>query len=71
MRDRAASFRETSIEAVRAYWDARPCNLRHSSKPLGERAYFDEVEARKYFVEPHIPPFVHARGIPQAPRGFG
>jgi len=24
---------------------------------VGTRAYFDEVEARKYFVEPHIPTF--------------
>ncbi len=45
------------IEAVRAYWDARPCNIRHSPKPVGTKEYFDEVEARKYFVEPHIPQF--------------
>jgi SAM-dependent methyltransferase len=45
------------IEAVRAYWDRRPCNLRHSTAPVGSRAYFDEVEARKYRVEPHIPGF--------------
>src|SRR5487761_1881276 len=45
------------IEAVEAYWDARPCNIRHSPKPLGSREYFDEVEARKHFVEPHIPGF--------------
>jgi 2-polyprenyl-3-methyl-5-hydroxy-6-metoxy-1,4-benzoquinol methylase len=46
-----------SIEDVRRYWDTRPCNIRHSSKPVGSREYFDEVEARKYFVEPHIPSF--------------
>ncbi len=45
------------IEQVREYWDSRPCNIRHSPKPLGTREYFDEVEARKYFVEPHIPAF--------------
>src|SRR6185295_5841870 len=50
-------FQEVSIETVRAYWNARPCNIRHSAKPVGERAYFDEVEARKYYVEPHIPGF--------------
>ena len=32
-----------------------PCNIRHSAKPVGTREYFDEVEQRKYFVEPHIP----------------
>src|SRR5688572_1518855 len=46
-----------SLEDVRRYWDARPCNLHHSRKPVGSKEYFDEVEARKYFVEPHIPGF--------------
>jgi 2-polyprenyl-3-methyl-5-hydroxy-6-metoxy-1,4-benzoquinol methylase len=46
-----------SIADVRRYWDARPCNIRHSPSPVGSREYFDEVEARKYFVEPHIPVF--------------
>lgn len=45
------------IDRVRQYWDRRPCNIRHSDKPVGSREYFDEVEARKYFVEPHIAPF--------------
>ena len=31
--------------------------MRHSPKPIGTREYFDEVERRKYFVEPHIPAF--------------
>jgi hypothetical protein len=42
---------------VRTFWDSRPCNIRHSSEPIGTKKYFDEVEARKYFVEPHIPLF--------------
>jgi ubiquinone/menaquinone biosynthesis C-methylase UbiE len=46
-----------SIEQVRGYWNRRPCNIRHSNKPIGSKEYFDEVEARKYFVEPHIPGF--------------
>lgn len=44
----------STIEEVKAYWDARPCNIRHSDKPVGTRKYFDEVERRKYVVEPHI-----------------
>lgn len=48
---------EPLIDRVREYWNARPCNVRHSSRPVGTRAYFDEVETRKYFVEPHIPRF--------------
>lgn len=46
-----------TIEDVRDYWNNRPCNIRHSQKEVGSKEYFDEVEARKYFVEPHIPVF--------------
>jgi SAM-dependent methyltransferase len=52
-----------SIEEVRRYWDARPCNLRHSDAPVGSRRYWDEVEARKYAVEPHIPAFADFDGV--------
>jgi SAM-dependent methyltransferase len=45
------------IDDVADYWNERPCNIRHSRKPVGSSEYFDEVEARKYFVEPHIPAF--------------
>jgi 2-polyprenyl-3-methyl-5-hydroxy-6-metoxy-1,4-benzoquinol methylase len=51
------SSTEKSIAEVQRYWDARPCNIRHSTKPVGSKEYFDEVEARKYLVEPHIPAF--------------
>lgn len=50
-------FEQVPIDKVREYWDRRPCNIRHSTKPPGSREYFDEVERRKYFVEPHIPGF--------------
>ncbi len=50
-------FKNVTIERVQAFWDARPCNIHHSPQEVGIRAYFDEVEARKYFVEPHIPVF--------------
>ena len=49
------AFDSVPIDQVRRYWDARPCNIRHSPAPIGSRQYFDEVTARKYFVEPHIP----------------
>jgi SAM-dependent methyltransferase len=45
------------LDRVREYWDRRPCNIRHSPLSIGTKEYFDEVEARKYFVEPHIPGF--------------
>jgi SAM-dependent methyltransferase len=51
------TFGDVSIDRVREYWNARPCNIRHSPKPIGTTEYFDDVERRKYFVEPHIPEF--------------
>ncbi len=45
------------IDAVKEYWDRQPCNIKHSSAPIGSKQYFDEVEERKYFVEPHIKEF--------------
>ena len=51
---KAIGFEQVEIERVKEYWDRRPCNIRHSTQPIGTKQYFDEVEARKYFVEPHI-----------------
>jgi ubiquinone/menaquinone biosynthesis C-methylase UbiE len=48
---------DSPIQKLQAYWDARPCNIRHSEKPIGGREYFDEVEKRKFFVEPHLVEF--------------
>ena len=50
-------FQKVSIIKVRDFWDSRPCNIRHSNAKIGSKKYFDEVEKRKYFVEPHIPKF--------------
>lgn len=50
-------FEDKSIQDVKKYWNDRPCNIRHSPKEIGSKEYFDEIEARKYFVEPHIPLF--------------
>ena len=55
--DADRAFAAVPIDRVREFWNARPCNIRHSPKPVGSREYFDEVEQRKYFVESHIPPF--------------
>jgi 2-polyprenyl-3-methyl-5-hydroxy-6-metoxy-1,4-benzoquinol methylase len=52
-----SSFADTSIQKVQEYWNDRPCNIRHSTAEIGTQQYFDEVEARKYFIEPHIPSF--------------
>lgn len=52
-----SNFADVSINQVKDYWNERPCNIRHSTAEVGTRTYFDQVEARKYFVEPHIPLF--------------
>src|SRR5690349_14429061 len=51
------AFQDVPIQSVRDYWNARPCNIRHSRAEVGTRAYLDQAEERKYFVEPHIPAF--------------
>ena len=43
-----------TVQDVKRYWDHRPCNVRHSPKAVGTPEFFEEVEKRKYFVEPHI-----------------
>ncbi|MEE9285667.1 MAG: class I SAM-dependent methyltransferase [Dehalococcoidia bacterium] len=55
--DQRDRFSRVSIDEVRRFWDARPCNIRGSPREVGSRAYFDDLEARKYYVEPHIPRF--------------
>jgi len=48
-----------NFEEIKKYWNKRPCNVRHSEKPIGTKEYFDEVEKKKYFVEYHIPKFAN------------
>ena len=47
------------MQQIIDYWNRRPCNIRHSDKAFLSKEYFDEVECRKYFVEPHIPKFAN------------
>lgn len=47
------------INVVKDFWNNSPCNIRHSKSPMGSEKYFNEVEQRKYFVEPHIPGFAN------------
>ena len=46
-----------TLEDVKKYWNDRPCNVRHSPKEIGTKEYYDEVEAKRYYAEPHIPDF--------------
>jgi SAM-dependent methyltransferase len=54
------------LDQVRQYWNSRPCNLKHSTSPIGTKEYFDEVEARRYTNEPHnyiFPEFSRWNGL--------
>jgi len=55
--EKTRDFKEVPITDVENYWNSRPCNLRHGQAPVGTKEYFDQVEFRKYKVEPHIPRF--------------
>jgi len=48
---------ESIKKSVQDFWNNRPCNIRHSKHTIGTKEYFDEVEQKKYLVEPHIPDF--------------
>jgi 2-polyprenyl-3-methyl-5-hydroxy-6-metoxy-1,4-benzoquinol methylase len=43
-----------TIEEVKKFWNDCPCNVRHSSKEIGTKEYFNEVERKKFTAEPHI-----------------
>ena len=56
-RDKEVATVQASVADVQTYWDRQPCNIRHGVAEPGTRQYFDQVETRKYRVEPHIPRF--------------
>jgi hypothetical protein len=47
----AQTFEQVPIDQVQEYWNRRPCNIRHSTKPVGTREYFDEVERSGFRVK--------------------
>lgn len=47
----------TTTKEIGEYWDARPCNVKHGTAPIGTSKWSEQVTRRKYFVEPHIPDF--------------
>jgi SAM-dependent methyltransferase len=47
-----------SIQDVHAFWNSRPCNVRHSSKSPESVEFFDEVATKRYRAEPHILSFM-------------
>ena len=57
MKSASEYFSPVPLDSVSAYWNRRPCNIRHSPRQLGTLEYFEDVRQRKYYVEPHIPAF--------------
>jgi len=52
-------------DRIKAYWNAQPCNIKHSDHAVGTEQYFDAVTAKRYRAEPHILDFAgfhHWRG---------
>jgi SAM-dependent methyltransferase len=47
------SVKRGTIDDVREFWNARPCNIRHSKSPVGTLAFFQEVSDKKFKVESH------------------
>jgi SAM-dependent methyltransferase len=42
-------------ELVRAFWDSQPCDSGLSTHENRSRAYFADIERRRYELQPHIP----------------
>lgn len=44
----------TVTEQVKEFWETLPCEAKHASSPEGTAEFFDEVERRRYELEPFI-----------------
>src|SRR5829696_3757817 len=50
---------------VQDFWNRAPCGAKHAAAPEGSREFFQEVERKRYALEPYIPTFAEfeqARG---------
>jgi SAM-dependent methyltransferase len=45
------------VDKIKQYWNTQPCNVKHSLSDPGTEQYFNEVNDRRYFVEPHLRDF--------------
>ncbi len=45
---------EILSKTITDYWDRQPCNINHSSEPVGTKKYFEENSKKRFFVEPHL-----------------
>src|SRR4051794_9752291 len=49
-------------ERVRAFWNGTPCGSAHADAPEGSPEFFEQVERRRYELEPFIPAFADFEG---------
>lgn len=42
------------LDEITRYWDAQPCNIKHSSSTVGSEEFWNEITKKRYFVEPHL-----------------
>lgn len=47
----------TDMTPIQEYWDRQPCCSRHSLREPGTIEYYQDLTARRYFVQPHIRDF--------------
>jgi SAM-dependent methyltransferase len=59
---RAASPLDHAKRRVREFWEERPCGSAHGHSTEGTPGYFDEIERRRYELEPFIDRFADFRG---------
>lgn len=47
---------------VQQFWDETPCGSKHAEAPEGSRSFFEQVERRRYELEPFIPTYADFEG---------
>jgi SAM-dependent methyltransferase len=52
-----SGLREQVKDEVRSFWDRTPCGSWDATAPEGTREYFEQIEARRYELEPFIPAY--------------
>ena len=60
---RMSTVKRGSIEEVREFWNARPCNIRHSTEPVGTLQFFQQVSDKKFKVESHKLAFLNLEAV--------
>ena len=57
------TLKRGTLEEVRDFWNARPCNIRHSTAPVGTLEFFQQVSDKKFKVESHKLEFLNLDSV--------